>query len=306
MKWASFAVLLVLLAAGCTEAPPQPTATYTWPTLSPTVAASATVNPVAPIEEGPQIHVQPPDAPGVSNPTQAALAAEGQPSQDLPTSTPQPTQAQLPMLISANDGLVLRGTLFGPDVRPAPGILLVHDRGEDRTAWNEMAGRLQAAGYAVLTVDVRGHGETGGGVNWPLAQEDVRVVLRQLAELPGINTTQLIVIGAGIGANMGLNACADQTGCAGVVMLSPGLDYRGITTSEAMARLGARPVLIVASENDDNNPADSLLLDSMAAGDHQVQVYPAAGHGTAMLAADPGLYDLIVNWLRARFPPPIA
>ena len=45
------------------------------PTLASTVAASATVNPVAPIEEGPEIHIQPADAPGASNPTQAALAA---------------------------------------------------------------------------------------------------------------------------------------------------------------------------------------------------------------------------------------
>jgi pimeloyl-ACP methyl ester carboxylesterase len=208
-------------------------------------------------------------------------------------------------MISAEDGLVLRATLFGAPVRPAPGVLLVHDRGEDRRIWDDLAGRLQAVGYAVLAVDLRGHGETGGGVNWPLAQDDVRAVLAQLAALPGINTTQLIVIGAGIGANLGLNACADQFGCVGMVMLSPGLDYRGITTAEAMARLGARPVLIVASENDDNNPADSLQLDGMAAGDHQLQIYPAAGHGTAMFAADPGLADLIVNWLRARFPPPI-
>jgi pimeloyl-ACP methyl ester carboxylesterase len=305
MKWVMLAVLLVLLAAGCTQAPPQPTATYVWPTLASTVAASATVNPVAPIEEGPEIHIQPADAPGVSNPTQAALPAEGQPAQDLPTITPQPTQAQLPMTISANDGLVLRGTLFGAPLRPAPGLLLVHDREQDHTAWDAFAARLQAAGYAVLTVDLRGHGQTGGGVNWPLAQDDVRIVLAQLAVLPGINNTQLIVIGAGIGANLGLNACADQVGCVGMVMLSPGLDYRGITTPEAMARLGARPVLIVASENDDNNPADSLQLDSMAAGDHQLQIFPAAGHGTAMFAADPGVVDLIVNWLLARFPPPV-
>jgi pimeloyl-ACP methyl ester carboxylesterase len=306
-KWPRLFLLsgIILLLAGCVESPPAPTATYEWPTLASTIPASATVNPVAPIEEGPQIRDQAADIPGVSNPTQAALAAEGQPDQDLPTVTPLPTQAELPMMISAADGLVLRGTFFGPVVRPAPGVLLVHDRSRDRTSWNELAARLQSAGYAVLTVDLRGYGETGGGANWPLAQDDVRAVLRQLAELPGINHTQMVVIGAGIGANLGLNTCADQPGCAGVVMLSPGLDYRGITTAEGMARLGARPVLIVASENDDNNPADSIALDGMAAGDHRVVIYPAAGHSTDMFAVESGLYDLIVDWLRTRFPPPL-
>jgi fermentation-respiration switch protein FrsA (DUF1100 family) len=90
----------------------------------------------------------------------------------------------------------------------------------------------------------------------------------------------------------------------GSVLLSPGLDYRGITAADGMARLGARPVLIVASENDDNNPADSTTLDGMAAGDHRLVIYPTAGHGMAMFAAEPGLADLIVEWLRVRFPPP--
>jgi len=294
-----------MVIAGCTDAAPEPTATAIWPTTAPALAASPTINPVAPAAEGPDIRDPGMDAPGVSNATMAGLAAEGQPNVDLPTPTPQATQAQLPMLISAPDGLSLRGTYFGAAVRPAPGILLVHDRGGDRTAWDALAARLQAAGYAVLTVDLRGHGETGGGVSWPLAQDDLRAVLLQLADLPGINTTQLVVIGAGIGANLGLNACVEQLGCAGMIMLSPGLDDRGITTAEAMARLGARPVLILASENDNNNPADSVSLDGMAAGDHRLVIYPSAGHGTDILSAEPGAIDLIVEWLRARFPPPV-
>mgnify|MGYP002681926827 CR=1 FL=1 len=67
---------------------------------------------------------------------------------------------------------------------------------------------------------------------------------------------------------------------------------------------GARPVLIVASEGDANNPADSITLDSMAAGDHQLIILPDAGHGTDMLEAAPDLAERIVAWLVARVPPP--
>jgi hypothetical protein len=117
-----------------------------------------------------------------------------------------------------------------------------------------------------------------------------------LAGLPGIDASNVIVIGASIGANLGLNACADYAGCPGVVLLSPGLDYRGVSTAEAMARLGTRGVLIVASENDNNNPSDSITLDSMAAGTHRLVIYPSAGHGTDMLTAEPGLSEIILNW----------
>ena len=300
---ALFGLVMVALAA-CAEEAPAPTATIDWPTPLPPLPVSPTVNPVAPIEEGPQIHDPALGAPGVNNPTQAGLAAEGQPERDLPTVTPLPTQPLLPMMISAADGLVLRGTLYGAAVRPAPGVLLVHMRSRDRTSWEPLATRLQAAGYAVLAIDLRGYGETGGAADWSLAQADVRAALAQLAGLPGINAGQLVVIGASIGANLGLNACADQPGCTAVVLLSPGLDYRGITAADALARMGARPVLIAASENDDNNPADSVTLDGMAGGDHQLVIYPAAGHGTDMFAAQPDLIDLIAEWLRARIPPP--
>jgi hypothetical protein len=84
------------------------------------------------------------------------------------------------------------------------------------------------------------------------------------------------------------------------VLLSPGLEYRGITTPEAMARMGGRAVFIAAGENDENNPADSLSLDRMAAGEHQLMVYPNGGHGTALLDAEPGLIELIAAWLSAR------
>jgi dienelactone hydrolase len=294
------AVTLVLVVAACGQGGPTPTSTPEQPTPLP---ASPTVNPVMPLPEGQQIRSVPRGDAGSSNPTQAALPAEGEPAQAQPTITPQPTQAELPMMIGASDGLVLYGTYYGAPARPAPGVLMLHQRGRDRSSWDALARHLQAAGYAVLTVDLRGSGETGGSEDWTLAQSDVRQVLDTLVQLPGVSPGQIVVIGASVGANLGLNGCAELPGCVGAVLLSPGLDYFSVTTPYALARLGARPVLIVASENDANNPADSIALDGMAAGDHQLTIYPAAGHGTDMFAAEPGLSDLITGWLEGHVPP---
>ncbi|MBN1562824.1 MAG: alpha/beta fold hydrolase [Anaerolineae bacterium] len=298
-------LLMMLTFTACTDATPapQPTTTTEWFTSLPPIAASPTVNPIAPLAEGPTIREQAPDTVGASNPTQASLAAEGQPDQDLPTITPLPTEAQLPILISAADGLILNSTLYNAAARPAPGVLIMV---RDRAAWGELALRLQARGYAVLLVDLRGYGTTGGSTDWVLAQDDAHAALSQFSQLPGIASSQITVIGAGIGANLLLSACSSDLACGGAILLSPGLDYLGITTPDAVARLGTRPMLIVASENDDNNPADSIALDSMARGDHQLIIYPAQqnvdGHGAALLTAQPGLLDTIANWLLVRFP----
>lgn len=293
--------LLVGVVVGCTTAEtPVTSPTADWPTALPPLAKSPTVAPLAPAVEGPAIREPGPGAAGVSNPTQAGLAAEGHPAQELPTITPRPTVERLPMPISAPDGVVLAGAYYAARARPAPGVLIVS---RDRAEWDALATALQARGYAVLVVALRGFGATGGAVDWTLAGADVRAALAHFVELPGITTGQVAVIGAGTGANLALNACADDPGCGGAVLLSAGLDYLGITTPDAMARLGARPVLIVASENDDNNPADSLALDGLARGPHRLIVYPAGEHGAALLAAQPDLVPTIADWLAAHLPP---
>ena len=291
---------LALLVIGCEPEPFEPTPTRDLPTPAWTLLPSPTVDPLLPAGDGSQGTVI-----GASNPTQAALAAEGEPDQPVQTRTPLPTQAFIPVTLGGPDGLLLQGTFYSAPVQPAPAALLLPMRGSDRSAWEPLAARLQAAGYSVLAMDLRGYGATGGQENWPLAQDDVRAMLVFLAGQGSISGGQIVVIGASIGANLGLNACADTPVCAAAVLLSPGLDYRGITTASAMPRLGSRPVLIVTSENDNNNPADSLTLDSLAAGDHQLVILPAAGHGTAMLTAEPALIEQITGWLTARVPPPV-
>lgn len=297
------AVMLALLAgllAACDIDPaPEPTETYAWPTLPATVPSSPTVAPLLPEGDG-----EGGRAIGASNPTFAALAAEGQPSQEPPTATAVPTESVLPMALSAADGTALQARYYAASVRPAPAALLIHQAGGSQQDWEPLVEPLRAAGYAVLTFDLRGHGSSGGQADWAQMPGDVLAALRLLSELSGVDPSQIVTIGASVGANLALNACADLVGCAATVLLSPGLDYHGLTTAPAIPRLGARPMLILASENDNNNPADSVMLDSLAtSSDRQLVISPAAGHGTQMFGAQPALAARIVEWLVARVPP---
>ena len=291
--------LAALLAACDIEPAPEPTATFEWPTLPATVPPSPTVAPFIPEGDGSEGAVI-----GASNPTQAALAAEGQPSQEPGTPTPAPTESVLPMTITAADGTALQARYYAPSRRPAPAALLIHQAGGSQQDWASLVEPLHSAGYAVMTFDLRGHGGSGGQASWAQTSADMQAALALLSQLPGVDPSQIVTIGASVGANLALNGCADLVGCAAAVLLSPGLDYYGLATAGAMPRLGSRPLLIAASENDANNPADSMMLDSLAtSGDHQLIVFPAAGHGTQMLAAQPDLIARIVAWLVARVPP---
>jgi pimeloyl-ACP methyl ester carboxylesterase len=62
--------------------------------------------------------------------------------------------------ISSLDGLLLAAT-YRPGRRPgAPGVLLLHGNGASRAAMAANAAWLASCGYAVLTIDFRGHGQS--------------------------------------------------------------------------------------------------------------------------------------------------
>ncbi len=289
---------LVLGVVGCdsTEGANQLDATPVPPT--PTiiiVPASPTVAPVAPtptVAEGQDFSAMEftPGAPPVSIDNPAVTV----------TPTPAPTQAAFPVEFVADDGLVIAGTYYPGPARPAPTALLIHMRSSTREAWQPVASALQKAGYNVLAIDLRGHGDTGGTINWTLAPQDVKTVLARLSALPGVDPQRIAVVGADIGANLALGACADLPGCKTAVLLSPGLDIEGIQTTDAMKRFGTRPVLIIASRSDTPSVSDSVTLAKLAQGEEQLQLYDGKAHGTALFSAQPGLAALIVQWLGGR------
>ena len=80
--------------------------------------------------------------------------------------------------IEASDGLYLVGTYYSPvDIPPPwPGVILLHMLFGDRTSWDDYARQLASTGYAVFALDMRGHGETGGLVNWEFAENDIQQI----------------------------------------------------------------------------------------------------------------------------------
>jgi alpha-beta hydrolase superfamily lysophospholipase len=178
-----------------------------------------------------------------------------------------------------------------------PGVLLLHMLGSDRTAWEAMTVDLNAAGYAVLALDMRGHGETGGDLDWDLAQDDLRRAWSFLTGLPEVDENRTAVVGASIGANMALITGAAEPAIRTVVLVSPGLDYSGVVTEAAMVAYGARPVLLVASEGDTYAASSSQTLIDRAAGLAELKLYTGGTHGTSMFAVNPELAVLILDWL---------
>ena len=220
------------------------------------------------------------------------------------TASPQVTVEQEIIMgerveIEGIDGLKLVGTLYTPGDSPSPWpvVILLHMMWGDRSSWEDFSIQLTDAGYAVFTVDMRGHGDTGGELDWELAGNDLQQVWNYLGARPDIDEDRMAVLGASIGANLALVTGADNSNARTVVLLSPGLNYAGVETRDPLLTYGERPILIVASQEDTYAADSSGRLEEIALGETRLVMYQGAGHGLHMFDREPGLADLVIDWL---------
>ena len=125
--------------------------------------------------------------------------------------------------IPASDGLPLAATLYVPDgAAPAggwPAIMLLHGLGGNRQGMNALAEQsfLPGEQYAVLTVDARGHGDTGGlvTIDGPREIGDVRDAFGWLAARPDVADNRIGAWGISYGGGAVWNAARGRRAVCG-------------------------------------------------------------------------------------------
>lgn len=193
---------------------------------------------------------------------------------------------------------------FYPASTDAPVILLLHMLNSNRSAYAPLIPDLRDAGYSILNIDLRGHGESGGTRDWDLAISDVALGWTSwLAENNHLTDSGLAIIGGSIGANVALISCAQVDDCRGAIALSPGLDYRGVKPESALVDgLADRAALLVASQNDASSSTAIRQMFLKAKGDVSARLYRGRAHGTRLFDSE---YDsvsrLILGWLAELF-----
>jgi pimeloyl-ACP methyl ester carboxylesterase len=104
------------------------------------------------------------------------------------------------------DGVSLAATYYAPDGEPPqggwPAVLMLHELGDDRTSMNAAAeAHLAPYGYAVLMVDARGHGASGGqsSLVGPREVADYAAALAWLRARPGVSDQKIGAFGVSLG-----------------------------------------------------------------------------------------------------------
>jgi pimeloyl-ACP methyl ester carboxylesterase len=209
----------------------------------------------------------------------ACLAIVLLPSSLMAQSGSQRVPPPADVSVTTKDGVQLRLTYYpsneGQDAVP---VLMLHDFGETRAVFNPLATALQRPGEpegpgprmasrAVITVDLRGHGESKTAVGnagstveldatrFQLADyqamvvqdmEAVRSFLVEQNDAGNLNLNKLVVLGSGMGANVAILWAARDWATPplavrkqgqdvkALVLLSPQWNFRGLILRDAM------------------------------------------------------------------------
>lgn len=210
--------------------------------------------------------------------------------------------------LTTADGVALVGDHY-PGTAGGPAILLLHMMPATRASWAPFAGELQRAGFGVLAIDLRGHGESQGGPSGYTAfsdsehQASIEDARAGAAYLRTRGYRSPAAAGASIGANLSLQLLAEDPAVPAAILLSPGLNYRGIETlplarlvrpEQAVALVAARDD--VASYGSCGDMAEELSA-ALSTAKTALTVFERGGHGTNLFGAHPDLKDTLTAWL---------
>lgn len=215
---------------------------------------------------------------------------------------PQPPQV---VDLTAADGIKLKVSYFAAE-KPGPGVLLLHQCNRERKIWDGLALQLEAAGINVLTLDLRGFGQSEGDpmakltpeqtqaatAKWP---SDIDVAFQYLKSQPEVKPDAIGVGGASCGVNNSIQTALRHAEVKSLVLLSGNTNLNG----RKFLRQGNIPVFFAAAD-DDEFPPSVVAIEWLYSLDpnpgKQFEHYAFGGHGADMFPFHPELPKMIVDW----------
>jgi len=224
---------------------------------------------------------------------------------------------------ASNDGVQV-SALFGvrSGSRDLPVVILLHDLGGDKNDWLSGTGafvELLEHDYAVLAIDLRGHGNT------PLPEDrqvlelvdlensflDVHAALTWLQSQDGVDANRVAVVGSGSGGNVAyvsLGVFPEQIKTG--ISLSPGLwevaSLTPLVIGDGINPFEPQSMLYMVGDQDQLQGPDITLsyvdfarnLESLTAEPKGLRVFQnSADHGFELLDNVPEALDLLFLWL---------
>jgi alpha-beta hydrolase superfamily lysophospholipase len=156
-------------------------------------------------------------------------------------------------IVPATDGILLGGWKIRPAHPNGDWVLLLHGRSHNRSVMLPYTEFLLPAGYSVVMMDARAHGNSGGSISTYGQIEifDMRAIVKNLEDTEKVG--HLFAIGESMGAAVSLQSAAFVPQIEGVVaeasfrnLREVTFDYAGLQQSAILGKTLFRPAAVVA------------------------------------------------------------
>ena len=202
---------------------------------------------------------------------------------------------------------------------PWPGMVIVHGADSRKETHATFARSCVARGWAAVTYDQRGNGESDEPLS-PAAVDDVGRMARLLAGLDEVDAARVCARGSSMGGFMAIHAAAVSEAIAGVIALCPAGERHlldGVRRDrfemridrdsfepwlgehdlrDAVALMGAKPLLLMHARGDEVIPYTWTEELAAAAADPVEAIVVPGGHHRS-LQHDAELHELALRWL---------
>lgn len=214
------------------------------------------------------------------------------------------------IFLTAEDGVKIAANLYQVK-SPIGWIIFSHMMPATKESWNDLAQKFQGDSYEGVAIDLRGHGEStfAGKLDYRNFSDvehqksvlDLKAAAEFLIKERKAIAGKIFLIGASIGANLSLQYISEHSEFKTAILLSPGLDYRGIETEPLAKNLKVGQKVFFISAQDDvrsggNNNAEEnqkIYYSVPAGAEKKIKIYETGGHGTDILDNQPDLAELI-------------
>lgn len=197
-----------------------------------------------------------------------------------------------------------------------PLVILLHSIGENSNQWGTLPDKLLESGFAILKVDLRGHGESIYNIDlnkkyWQNLSEkayskypnDILGLMNYVKqEYKNISFSHYAIIGADIGANTSILASQLMKNKPfALVLISPQTSFKGLYIPIAIADLPKTNILFVYSNLDNKTVKEVKSLKRFAQAQTKELIYPSGGSGMILLKNNKDSDYDITNWCVEEF-----
>ncbi|MEK7453233.1 MAG: alpha/beta fold hydrolase [Patescibacteria group bacterium] len=217
------------------------------------------------------------------------------------------------IILTTSDNVKIHGVYFSVGKENSPAVVLLHMMPATKESWHDFQEELALTGFNSLAIDFRGHGESIlkdekiiNYQNFTAAEQcekinDVESAVEFLEER-GIPKGKISLIGASIGANLALQYMSNNKEIKSSVLISPGLDYRGVMTEDNILKLSIDQSVLMASGGDQDSYSRISVkkLFNMIKVKKDMHIFEDASHGTEIFKIHPEFKGEIINWLKSN------